>query len=140
MYHYDAERRPNRFEGTTRPSTRQQYRPTSGCIHQKLAYRHFKIYRPCHAIDFSFPLVDSKGMESKSKHRICLEVGVVANKKATSKSSNIGSEQDQKKRGNDRSMNKRCELQGINYWPVPVEGDGQTSANFVLLYIVCGII
>ncbi len=27
-------------------------------------------------------------------------------------------------------MSKRCELQGINYWPVPVEGDGQTSANF----------
>ena len=46
-----------------------------------------------HAIDFSFPLVDSIGMESKSKHRICLEVGVVANKKATSKSNNIGSKQ-----------------------------------------------
>ena len=27
-------------------------------------------------------------------------------------------------------MSKRCNLQGINYWPVPVEGDGQTSANF----------
>ncbi len=47
MYHYDAERRPNRFQGTPRPSTRQQYRPTSGCIHQKLAYRHLKIYEPC---------------------------------------------------------------------------------------------
>jgi hypothetical protein len=68
--------------------------------------------------------------EPKSKHRICLEVGVVANKKATSKSNNIGSKQDQEKRGNDRSMNKRCELQGINYWPVPVEGGGQTSAKF----------
>jgi hypothetical protein len=77
-----------------------------------------------------FPLVDSISMESKSKHRISLEVGVVANKKATSKSNNIGSKQDQEKRGNDRSMNKRCELQGINYWPVPVEGDRQTSANF----------
>ena len=83
-----------------------------------------------HAIDFSFPLVDSMGMESTSKHRIGLEVGVVANKKATSKSNNVGSKQDQEKRGNDRSMKKRCELQGINYWPVPVEGDGQTSANF----------
>ncbi len=94
---------------------------TSGCIYQKYTD---------HAIDFSFPLVDSIGMGSKSKHRICLEVGVVANKKATSKSNNIGSKQDQEKRGNDRSMKKRCELQGINYWPVPVEGDGQTSANF----------
>ena len=83
-----------------------------------------------HAIDFSFPLVDSIGMESKSKHRICLEVGVVANKKAASKSNNFGSKQDQEKRGNDRFMNKRYELQGINYWPVPVEGGGQTSANF----------
>ena len=83
-----------------------------------------------HAIDFSFPLVDSTGIESTSKHRICLEVGVVANQKATSKSNNIGSKQDREKRGNDRSMKKRCELQGINYWPVPVEGDGQTSANF----------
>ena len=83
-----------------------------------------------HAIDFSFPLVDSTGIESTSKHRICLEVGIVANQKATSKSNNIGSKQDQEKRGNDRSMKKRCELQGINYWPVPVEGDGQTSANF----------
>jgi hypothetical protein len=56
----------------------------------------------------------------------------VANKKATSKSNNIGSKQDQEKRSNDRFMSKRCELQGINYnyWPVPVEGDGQTSANF----------
>jgi hypothetical protein len=34
-----------------------------------------------HAIDFSFPLVDSRGIEPKTKHRLCLEVGVVANKK-----------------------------------------------------------
>ncbi len=55
---------------------------------------------------------------------------MVANKKAQEKSNNIGSKQDQEKRGNDRSMSKRCNLQGKNYWPVPVEGDGQTSANF----------
>jgi hypothetical protein len=82
------------------------------------------------AIDFSFPLVDSRGIEPQIKHRIRLEVGVVANKKAQEKSDNIGSKQDQEKRGNDRSMSKRCNLQGINHWPVPVEEDGQTSANF----------
>jgi hypothetical protein len=38
-----------------------------------------------HAIDFSFLLVDSKGMKPGSKHRICLEVGVVANKKAANR-------------------------------------------------------
>ncbi len=52
----------------------------------------------------SFPLVDSRGIELKTKHRICLEVGVVANKKAQEKSDNNGSKQDQEKRGNDRSM------------------------------------
>ncbi len=130
MYHYDAERRPNCFQGTTRPSTRQQYRQTDKRMHTSKIGLSKSQNIHTHAIDFSFPLVDSTGMESKSKHRICLEVGIVANKKATSKSNNIGSKQDQEKRGNDRSMNKRCELQGINYWPVPVEGNGQTSANF----------
>jgi hypothetical protein len=46
--HYDAERRPNRFQGTPRSSRCQQYRPISGCIYQKLAYRHLQIYRSCH--------------------------------------------------------------------------------------------
>ncbi len=39
-----------------------------------------------HAMDFSFPLADSRGIEHKSKHRTRLEVGVVANKKVKSES------------------------------------------------------
>ncbi len=51
-----------------------------------------------HAMDFSFPLVDSIGLYTKTRQRICLEVRALANNKAKSKSENVGRKQDQEKR------------------------------------------
>ena len=88
-----------------------------------------------HAIDLSFPLVESqiKYHSKEFKCLVCSQTGVVANKKAEDKSKKVGSQKDQQVRGNNNTMQQRCNLEGINYWPVPVEGDGQTSAEFEAL-------
>jgi hypothetical protein len=74
---------------------------------------------PKHAIDLSFPLVDS--YNSGSIKEICNTVGVVAIKNTT---------HERTRRGNSLTMKQRCADQGINYWLIPVEGDGQTSTSF----------
>jgi hypothetical protein len=81
-----------------------------------------------HAIDLSFPLVDSNN--SGSVKEICKTVGVVANKKTLAKLNNIGTTHERTRRGNSLTMKQHCADQDINYWPIPVEGDGQTSISF----------
>jgi hypothetical protein len=81
-----------------------------------------------HAIDLSFPLVDSHlGEQNKEIGKM---VGIVANKKTLQKLNNVGTRADRKRRGNSFTMKQRCADQDINYWPIPVEGDGQTSTSF----------
>jgi hypothetical protein len=85
-----------------------------------------------HAIDLSFPLVDSNWM-SKSNHlqqKIGSTVGIIANKKTQTKLTNTGTQAERNTRGNSLTMQQRCAAENINYWPVPIEGDGQTSTSF----------
>ena len=81
-----------------------------------------------HAIDLSFPLVD------RDKHDAMQDigntVGVVANRKTLSKLNKVGTQAERTRRGNSLTMKQRCADQDINYWPIPVEGDGQTSTSF----------
>ena len=81
-----------------------------------------------HAIDLSFPLVDSDLSEQNKE--IGNTVGIVANKKTLQKLNNVGTRVDRTRRGNSLTMKQRCADQDINYWPIPVEGDGQTSTSF----------
>jgi hypothetical protein len=81
-----------------------------------------------HAIDLSFPLVDSHVSEQNKE--IGNTVGIVANKKTLQKLNNVGTRADRTRRGNSFTMKQRCADQDINYWPIPVEGDGQTSTSF----------
>jgi hypothetical protein len=57
-------------------------------------------------------------------------VGIVANKKTLQKLNNVGTRADRTRRGDSFTMKQRCADQDINYWPIPVEGDGQTSTSF----------
>jgi hypothetical protein len=81
-----------------------------------------------HAIDLSFPLVDSNQFDSIKE--IGNTVGVVANKKTLAKLNNIGKALERTRHGNSLTMKQRCADQDIDYWPIPVEGDGQTSKSF----------
>ncbi len=85
-----------------------------------------------HAIDLSFPLVDSNWM-SNSHHlqqKIGSTVGIIANKKTKMKLTNTGTQAEKNMRGNSLTMQQRCATENINYWPIPIEGDGQTSQLF----------
>jgi hypothetical protein len=81
-----------------------------------------------HAIDLSFPLVDS--YTNGCTKDICNKVGIVANKKTLTKLNKIGTTRERTQRGNSLTMKQRCADQDINYWPIPVEGDGQPSTSF----------
>ena len=81
-----------------------------------------------HAIDLSFPLVDN--YPNGCTKDICNKVGVVANRKTLAKLNKIGSARERTQRGNSLTMKQRCADQDINYWPIPVEGDGQPSTSF----------
>jgi len=81
-----------------------------------------------HAIDLSFPLVDSDKHDAIQD--IGNTVGVVANRKTLSKLNKVGTQAERTRRGNSLTMKQRCADQDINYWPIPVEGDGQTSTSF----------
>jgi hypothetical protein len=97
--------------------------------HQDKTRQHVnKAGKTRHAIDLSFPLVDS--YNSGSIKEICNTVGVVANKKTLAKLNNIGTMHERTRRGNSLTMKQRCADQDINYWPIPVEGDEQTSTSF----------
>jgi hypothetical protein len=85
-----------------------------------------------HAIDLSFPLVDSN-WQSNSNHlqqRIGSTVGIIANKKTKMKLNNTGTQMEKTMRTNSLTMQQRCAAENINYWPIPIEGDGQTSNSF----------
>jgi len=85
-----------------------------------------------HAIDLSFPLVDSN-WQSNSNHlqqQIGSTVGIIANKKTKKKLNNTGTQMEKHMRGNSLTMQQRCTAENINYWPIPIEGDGQTSSSF----------
>jgi hypothetical protein len=89
-------------------------------------HKDLKIYSK-HAIDLSFPLVDSENDITKD---IGNTVGIIANRKTLSKLNNVGTRAERTRRGNSFTMKQRCAEQDINYWPIPVEGDGQTSTSF----------
>lgn len=89
-------------------------------------HKDLKIYSK-HAIDLSFPLVDSENDITKD---IGNTVGLIANRKTLSKLNNAGTRAERTRRGNSLTMKQRCAEQDINYWPIPVEGDGQTSTSF----------
>ncbi len=46
------------------------------------------------------------------------------------KLTNTGTQAEKNMRGNSLTMQQRCAAENVNYWPVPIEGDGQTSKSF----------
>ncbi len=105
-----------------------EIRTESICTHLYIKQKDLRIYSK-HAIDLSFPLVDSDPKNEQNKE-IGNTVGIVANKKTLQKLYNVGTRADRTRRGNSFTMKQRCADQDINYWPIPVEGDGQTSTSF----------
>ena len=85
-----------------------------------------------HAIDCSFPLVDSAWihLSKAEQEKRATVTGWVANQKSLTKRNKVGSAQEQVARGNSATMQERCRLEGINYWPIPIEGDGACSTDF----------
>ena len=57
-------------------------------------------------------------------------VGIIANKKTKMKLNNTGTQMEKTMRANSLTMQQRCATENINYWPIPIEGDGQTSNSF----------
>ena len=88
-----------------------------------------------HAVDCSFPMVDSNwnGQTAAEKETKAKRVGVTAEAQADAKRNHIGSAAEQLERGNSATMTERCRLEGIHFWPVPVEGDGAVSKDFEML-------
>ena len=85
-----------------------------------------------HAIDLSFPLVDSNWQSNSNllQQKLGATVGIIANKKTKMKLTNTGTQAEKNMRGNSLTMQQRCAAENVNYWPVPIEGDGQTSKSF----------
>jgi hypothetical protein len=86
-----------------------------------------------HAIDCTFPLVDSdfKHLSVEQKLTRSTVVGATAREFEERKRSMIGTAAEQRARGNADTMEKRCKAQNIHFWPVAMEGDGVPSDNFL---------
>ena len=93
-----------------------------------------------HAIDFTFPLVDSKfsHLSAQEQARRQSTCGVLAGNKTSEKLSNRLGIEAQNRRGNNLTMSERCARQHIHYWPAPVEGDGAESDQFTHLLKLAG--
>jgi hypothetical protein len=57
-------------------------------------------------------------------------VGVVARAAEQRKRDSTGGVEEQRTRGNAATMQERCRREGINFWPIAVEGDGFASTQF----------
>jgi hypothetical protein len=87
-----------------------------------------------HACDFSFPLVDSGWARSSAriKEERARTVGVAAEQRVLEKRNFLGTPAERTLRGNEATMQERCRLERINFWPIPIEGDGAMSKEFVM--------
>ena len=85
-----------------------------------------------HAIDPTLPLIDSRFsfLNRAEKEARASQVGVLAAKASQAKRDKIGTTQEQQTRGNAFTMQTRCRLERINFWPIGIEGDGVPSKEF----------
>ena len=86
-----------------------------------------------HAVDGTPPVVET-GWDSltlPAQQRRAATVGVVAEDAVEEKRNKKGKRREQEARGNDFSMQKRCLLRNINFWPMAVKADGAMSHSFV---------
>jgi hypothetical protein len=86
-----------------------------------------------HAMDVATPLVDS-GMSTMSHANRLLRaktVGTAGLDAEQKKIDNIGLPADRRFRGNSLSMKERCRLNGINFIPIALEGDGHASKKMM---------
>ena len=85
-----------------------------------------------HAIDVTLPLPDSSLRWISSQER-CLRastVGHLAEKATQRKRDDTGTPTERQFRGNSATMQERCRLQRIHFWPIGIEGDGVPSKEF----------
>jgi hypothetical protein len=62
----------------------------------------------------------------------------VAEESVVEKRNKKGSRREQEARGNDFSMEQRCLLRNIHFWPMAVEADGAMSKSFISFFnLVC---
>ena len=101
------------------------------------------IYFPCwstnsstltkHAIDFTAPSADASWDTLPIVQQLLRSStsGSTASASITRKLTNKGSRTERIARGNDLSMEARCNRQGINFWPIALEKDGCPSSSFL---------
>ena len=93
-----------------------------------------------HAVDNTHPVVESRwdSLSLPAQQHRAATVGVVAEAAVEAKRVNKGKRREQDARGNDFSMQKRCLLRNINFWPMAIEADGAMSRSFVRFFnLVC---
>ena len=86
-----------------------------------------------HAIDFTSPLIDSNWYDISQANRLkrASTVGVLGRQKEQAKRDNVGTPGEQAERRNGNTMQERCRLEQIHFWPVALEGDGCASSGFM---------
>ena len=86
-----------------------------------------------HAMDLTLPLSDSAwdSLTNAVKHERATMVGATGRRAELTKKEKVGSVGEQTARGNDDTMNDRCERENIHFWPVALEGDGVPSESFM---------
>jgi hypothetical protein len=93
-----------------------------------------------HAVDNTHPVVETRwdSLSLPAQQHRAATVGVVAEAAVEEKRVKKGKRTEQAARGNDFSMQKRCLLRNINFWPMAIEADGAMSQSFVRFFnLVC---
>jgi hypothetical protein len=86
-----------------------------------------------HALDLTCPLADSgwDNLILAVKTERAMVVGSAGVNSEYKKSAKVGSQAEQRARGNAESMEARCKQQQIHFWPVALEGDGVATESFM---------
>ena len=86
-----------------------------------------------HAVDGTHPVVETHwdSLSLPAQQQRAATVGVVAEESVEEKRVKKGKRSEQEARGNDFSMEKRCRLRNIHFWPMAIEADGAMSKSFI---------
>ena len=93
-----------------------------------------------HAVDGTHPVVETRwdSQSLASQQQRAATVGIVAEESVEEKRAKKGKRREQEARGNDFSMEKRCRLRNIHFWPMAIEADGAMSRSFIKFFnLVC---
>jgi hypothetical protein len=93
-----------------------------------------------HAVDGTHPVVETRwdSLSLPAQQQRAASVGVVAEESVVEKRNKKGSRREQAARGNDFSMEQRCLLRNIHFWPMAIEADGAMSKSFISFFnLVC---